>query len=300
MADKKQRAIVLGATGNMAFALGSVFPGIKKHSPKLNADLIVFQEGISDKDKEILNSILPCAFIDYSFPENEQLKLAINRYSNLSFCRYEMFKMLDEYKKILWLDADILIQKDFSDIFNYARTGISLAPEDTKLRMCFSKPIENYDLTRKNYNSGVLLISDKLSNYQNITEWLYNKTFELADSLKFPDQGIINLLLQEFKPENDELPERYNCHPTKNNPKNAVIVHPYSPQKFWSWYNKAYQFKEWDDNYKQWLTMGGSPYTGITYDFWEKVVKNIDYDCPHPIRQPGKLLKFVLKRLKNA
>lgn len=300
--NKKDKAIVLGATGNMAFAAANALIGIKKHSPDLKADFIIFHNDFSEKDKNLLNSIIPCKFIDYKMPINTQgvEESSFSRYSKLAFSRYECFRMLDEYKQVLWLDIDVLVQKDISAIFDYAKTGISLYQEIAPLQECFSIPVEGYDMKGAHYNSGVLLLSDSLQNCNAMANWLYQKTIEYGKYLKYADQGVINLLIQEFRLEVDKLPEKYNCHSTKNNSQNACIVHSYSPQKFWKWYERAYHFKEWDENYKQWLKMGGSPYIGLKYDFWEKIVKNIDYDCPHPIRQPGKLFRFILKRFQNA
>lgn len=302
MQAKNQIAIVLGATGNLTFAVANALIGIKKYSLNLNADFIIFHNDISENDKKLLDSIIKCKFIDYEMPINtvgvEQSSFA--RYSKLAFSRYECFRMLNEYKQVLWIDVDILVQKDISSIFDYAKTGISLYKETAPLSECFSSQIENYDINGSHYNSGVLLLNDSLPEFNKMADWLYSKTFELAEYLKYADQGIINLLIQEFNLQVDNFPEKYNCHSTKKNAKNAVIVHSYSPQKFWNWYNKEYHFKEWDKNYKEWLKLGGTPYNGKKYDFWEKITKNIDYDCPHPIRQPGKLFKFILNKLKKA
>lgn len=300
--EKKEKLIILGATGNLTFAVANVLMGIKKHSPDIGADFTVFHNDITENDQKLLNYIIPCKFIEYEMPINtngvEQSSFA--RYSKLAFSRYECFRMLDEYKQVLWMDVDILIQKDISGIFDYAKTGISLYQEEAPLQECFSSNDLGYDMNGSHYNSGVLLLRDNLPDYSKMADWLYSKTYEFAQYLKYADQGVINILLQEFKLEVENLPEKYNCHPRKSDIKNACTVHPYSPQKFWCWYEKMYHFKEWDKNNKEWLKMGGTPYKGLKYDFWEKIAKNIDYDCPHPIRQPGKLVKFIMKKIKKG
>ncbi|MEI8389700.1 MAG: glycosyltransferase [bacterium] len=301
MTSKKEKLIVLGATGNLTFAVANVLIGIKKHLPNLDADFIIFHNDISEKDQNLLNSIIPSKFIDYEMPINTNgvEQSSFPRYSKLAFSRYECFRMLDEYKKVLWIDVDILIQKDISGIFDYAKTGISLLQEEAPLQECFSVSLENYDMQGSHYNSGVLLLDENIVEPTKMADWLYSKTYEFADYLKYADQGVINLLIQEFKLEVDKLPEKFNCHPRKKEVTRAPIVHTYSPQKFWSWYEKMYNFKEWDENYRKWLKMGGTPYKGIKYDFWEKIVKNYHFDCPHPLRQPGKFVKFILKKKKG-
>lgn len=299
---KKEKAIVLGATGNLTFAVANVLIGIKKYSSDLAADFVVFHNDISENDQKLLNSIIPCKFIDYEMPINTNgvEQSSFPRYSKLAFSRYECFRMLNEYKQVLWMDVDILIQKDIKEIFEFAKTGISLYQEIIPLQECFSSDSLGYDMSGSHYNSGVLLLRDTLPEYNKMADWLYSKTHEFAPYLKYADQGVINILLQEFKLEVDNLPEKFNCHPLKSEAENACIVHSYSPQKFWSWYEKQYHFNEWDKNNEQWLKMGGTPYKGLKYDFWEKITKNIDYDCPHPIRQPGKLFKFIMKKIKKG
>ncbi len=301
--NKKARAIVLGATGNLSFAVANVLMGIKKRSPELKADFVIFHNDISENDRKLLNSIIPCAFINYEMPINTDgvKQSSFPRYSKLAFSRYECFKMLDEYRQVLWIDVDILVQKDISGMFDYAKTGLSLYQEAAPLQECFSTAIDGYDMQDAHYNSGVLLLSDSLPDYREKADWLYKKTYELANYLKYADQGIINLLVQEFRLEVDKLPEKFNCHSTKKASKNACIVHSYSPQKFWSWYEKAYHFKEWDKNYKKWLKMGGSAYEGLKYRTGERWCKaNIHHDCPNPFRQPSKFFKFVFKRQINV
>lgn len=298
MQEKKEKAIVLGATGNIAFAVANVLLGIKKHSSRLNADIFIFYNDFAKKDMDLINSITTCQFVEYVFPqEDNRLENSFKNYSKLTFCRYECFKMLEKYKKVLWLDSDILIQKDISEIFDYAKTGISLYQESTPLQNCFSRAIEGINMNSNHYNAGILLIADIIPNYQNITEWLYQKTSEYALDLRYADQGIINIMIQEYDLEVDNFPEKFNCHPTKKTSKNSCIVHSYSPQKFWSYYEKQYHFREWDKNYNKWIKMGGTPYSGLKYDFWEKVVKSlINHECPHPIRRPWKFISFLLER----
>ena len=108
--NKKSKAIVLGATGNVTFAVGNVLLGIKRHSPNFQGDFIVLNKDMSDNDKEVLTEIYPCRFVDYEFP---QLKEYDNPYlygfTTLTFSRYEIFSWLDEYEAIAWLDIDTLV-----------------------------------------------------------------------------------------------------------------------------------------------------------------------------------------------
>ena len=300
MDNKKEKAVVLGSTGNIVYALANVLIGIKKHSPYLNADFIIFHKDISENDQQLLNSIIPCKIIEFNFPveETEELqKSSFGRYSKLAFSRYECFNLLDEYKKVVWLDVDILIQKDISGLFNLCENGIGLFQEEAPLQECFSITVEGYEMTGAHYNSGVIVLSENLPGYKKYTEWLYNKTLELGKYLCYADQGIINLLIQEFKLDVTNIGEEYNYHPLKRNPNKAKIIHSYSPEKFWHYYNPKYHYREWDKNYKKWTKMGGSKYIGYVPKPTERIMRTYFPGVPNPIRQTGKFCKYVINSL---
>lgn len=255
---KKHCAIVLAATGNMTFALANVLIGLKKHSPNLADDIIVYERGISDKDKQVIQQILPVKFIEYNFslkPDTNQKY--INKFTPLAFARYECFNMLNEYENVLWLDIDISIRKDISSILNLAqKTGISLFLEVwNKIDSNFTQKIKDYDMNANAYNSGILVLNDKLPRYKEMKKWCYNKTENLKDILKTADQGILCLMLSEFHLEVMPLPEAYNYHPIHAESADAFIQHPYGCEKFWNFYDDN---QEWAENYNQWLALGGT------------------------------------------
>jgi len=251
--SKKELAIVFGITGNLAFALANVIMGLKKHSNHLSSDLIVFHQKVSEKDQNLINSILPCRFVEYNFPiKNDKSEKIFFNLSQLTYSRYECFNLLDKYKKVIWLDVDILIQKDISSILDYCSTGIALLDtlEESPLRINFLKPIDGYDFERKAYGTGTMILQDNLPNYKNLAAWCYSKTLEWKDYIDQNDQSIINLMLQEFSLECVKLPAYiFNTHPARKDTSEAAILHAYARRKFWNFY----LYKEWNKNYKEWL-----------------------------------------------
>jgi len=290
MIMKKEFAIVLGATGNMAFALANVLIGFKKHNHVLDADIIVFEQGISEKDKNLINSILPCQFFKYKFPaqNSDFTEDCLNRFTHLSFSRYECFRLLDKYKNVLWLDIDILIQGDISGILDYTESGIALIQDGSKVKVNFTQEIPGYDLECKMRNAGVMFVNDKLENNNEIADWCYKKTIELAPYLTFADQGIINIMLQEFNLNAQKLSGYYNCHPEYKKAPDAFIIHTFCPEKFWNYYDN----QEWNDNHRKWIKIGGSPYTGKRISPLSKFFK--ERKLPNPIRSPRNFVKHFL------
>ena len=255
---KKELAIVFGITKNLDFALATVLIGIKKHFSISNYDIIVYHDGISDNVKNNLNSILPCQFIlykgkvDSTLLDQEYLKI----YSNMCLARFECFDLLHKYKKIIWHDVDILIQRDFKDLTKYGdKSGLAMTYSDINFltEANFNEPIPEYNMFLPLLNSGIIVFSDKLKNYDIMTSWCYNMLKKLDKKLRYLDQGVLNLLVQEFKINVEAINiDNYCCHPLRKNYRNATIIHAYGYDKFWNAYYLLKKFPEWEENLNSW------------------------------------------------
>ncbi len=289
MVVKKELAIVFGATGNMAFALGNVLIGLKKYSTDLKADLIVFEQGIADRDKKLINSILSCDFREYNFPKKNTLTNdTLKKFSELTFSRFECFNLLNEYKNVLWLDIDILIQKDIELLLAEKSTGISMLG-GLKAGDDFTIEVKGLEKDKENFNAGIMYIQDNLPNYENLTEYCYSKAIEYSQYLKSADQGIINLMVKENNLDVHRLDWKFNSNPAFNNDYlDAIIVHTYCPEKMWNYWN----IKEWEENDKAWRKMGGSAYRGKKFGWWERKFKNI----PHPVKRTRAFIKYFQEK----
>jgi len=291
--QKKELAIVLPVTGNMTFALAVVLFGFKEHLTTQNFDIFVYYQDVSDKEKELLTSILPLEFIPYTIDAEKINTIALKKYSELAFARYECFDYLKTYKKALWLDTDILIQKNLDELL---KIDAEIAAWQTNVWTGFNfyKPVEGYDMDVNYFNPGILLVSDKIKNPETLKKWCYDKTYEWGDNLICSDQSILNLLFQEFNLEVFPLEEKYNCHPDKPFVENAVIVHPYAQYKFWNFYT---DFQKWNELYAKWLKMGGNPFKGKKYNFceklWVRFKKKFLPEAPDPRRHLRKFLVYA-------
>ena len=133
-----------------------------------------------------------------------------------------------------------------------------------------------------------------MTDFSKMKDWCYKKTKEYGKHLVCADQGIINLVFQEFKVKITDLDEIFNCHPEKTIVNDAVIIHPYAEEKFWNYY---YNFKEWNNNYNNWLKLGGTPYKGKRANILDKVLikfkKKYMPAAPDPLRHTGKFIKYI-------
>lgn len=255
---KKNVALVFGITENYVFALANTLIGLIENNDKFWDDIIVYCDKISVENKKYLNKIVKCEFIEasqLSFASGLSRE-AIEKYSVACFYRYECFNLLDKYKVVIWNDVDILIQGDISGLLNYAKNGIALTKNiaNFKVEANFSKLILEYDMFTQLYNSGIMVLRDTLPNYNLICNWCINKTSELVKYLRWPDQGILNIMLQEFKISPDLIDiNMYCCHPSSlDYIESAKIIHAYGDEKFWNSNKLIKKFPKWKEYNERW------------------------------------------------
>ncbi|MCM1219984.1 MAG: glycosyltransferase [Lachnospiraceae bacterium] len=255
---KKDVAIVFGITKNYTFALANVLIGMKKHCKKFWNDIIVYHDGISEADKQALSKIVSCTFIDFVpriSTENVNDLEATKKYSLLALSKFECFDLLTQYHKIIWHDVDILVQKDFSDLLLYGDKSGYAATQSESFRMeqNFYGSIDGYEMLRLLYNSGILVLSDKLIGFESFRNYCYNTFNHYAERLRYNDQAVLNLMIQDFNIDVELIDiDKFCCHPTKLNYQKASIIHAYGGDKFWNSTRLKRQFPEWGENNKLW------------------------------------------------
>lgn len=133
-AVKKNRAIVLGATGNIAFSVAHMVMQLKQYMYDDIDNIIIFYDQWLDSDIEIIKSICDkCIFIHYSFDFFlERMKTqsidsmygGLQEWKHLVYSIYELFNLLEKYHKVLWLDCDIIIRGNFRELFNFNKVAM--------------------------------------------------------------------------------------------------------------------------------------------------------------------------------
>lgn len=262
--NKKKVALVFGITENYVFALANTLIGLKKHNEKFWDDIIIFYDNISENDKTNINLIENCIFKKFQLNGiySKVDKSVLKKYSEACFYRYECFDLLKQYETVIWNDVDILIQNDISGLLEYGKNGLGITKNTANFKneANFNKLLLDYNMYCPLYNSGILVLKDNLKDYDKMTKWCQEKTLKLSEYLRWPDQGIINLLIQEFNIEIDLIDiEKYCCHPSLDSKiKSAAIIHAYGDEKFWNSENLKNKFPEWQKNSKLWNNVNGS------------------------------------------
>lgn len=267
--NKKKVAIVMSGTSNLAFAMANVLIGLEKYSRNFASEVIIFHKGMSNEDQQCLRKLATCRFIEYAGHEsinNLPTTDNIQKYSIMSFAIFEIFSFLEEFENVIYLDADLLLQKDISGILDYGPVAMG-SGRLTINEACGSKPLPDTSTTIAK-SSGVVIINDQLTNYETLTEQCYLHTAKLWYTLVFPDQAILNLVLNLNDVTINDLPPTYNTGKVNKNLHAAAIVHTQGGKsKFWNNGVSNIMFPEWNRNNELWISLGGTPYNGPRY-YW--------------------------------
>ena len=269
---KKNTAIVLGGTSNMSFAMGTFLINLKKCSPNLADDIIIYHDNISKNDQNIMKNILPVKF--YNFKLNFEMEYVDewtkNRFTDLVFYKYECLKLLNEYKTVIATDYDVVILSDISEILipnneniqcKTIRTPANFvnSKEDKRGNFSFDileEPSFKYSLDTYPMGGGLIVFYDTIKNNNEIYNYCMEKTKQYSKYLLLPEQAIFSIMLHDFNIIREEIDRNiYVVHPNnQKNCPNAKILHAHGDDKFWD----KLQNDIWDKNYKEWLDMGGS------------------------------------------
>ena len=309
--SRKENAVFAACDDKYAFCLYVSLRTLCKNSPVLasHSDIWIASYGISPKHQEILRMIPNTHIFEYEFPGSLEQTPQIKKFTNVSFARYELFTLLQLYKNVLYLDSDVLVQKELFPVCDSLKDGIGLIP-DTHVQTIgenFLKTIPGFNMQAVGYNSGFIVMNRTgkwFKEVESIRRFLYQYTLENASALYLPDQGIINLAVQKFNILPTPLSVMYNCPASRPKKKlnQAYIVHCTGPRKFWCYY----YFHDFYKEYSRWVQQGGKPVTirpknSKLYQ-WFIDTFHLQHHifiqlCPDMVTSPLKALRFALKKV---
>lgn len=268
---------MLVSTYDQLFAVGTLVNNINNLNPSLFDNIIVYIDQIDDKIKDkFLKFDHRIVFKRYSQDDffkdhgfnKEQIRVILKEraflrsFSYLSIIKYKIFEELRYFKKIIFLDTDIVIKKDFSELFNYD----GVAYRDGNL---FKSKFESYSLSKRKFsdflndkqiksgnafefkspNGGLIYATDAidyLSFYNEAKEFVANNLIdfngvidELAISYPLLKNNYSPLLLDA---------KIYNVLPEYSVPE-SKIIHFIGPRKPWSDSVSQLLFSDWATNF---------------------------------------------------
>ena len=302
----KKNAILCTASHLYTFALFITLKTFLEHSPKLAAqsDIYVYNYKWPEKIKQIFKDHFPITLIDFNLPDFVPPSKMIDKFTPALFARFEAFFLLEKYQNVICLDSDILVQREFAGVLDEVKTNIGLTPDSCPtVGHNFTGRIPGYDYSVKCLNAGFIVLKNPLPAAE-MRNWLYKMLAQYADFCYLGDQGLINLLLQEFKLTPTVLSAHYNKPASSPNREleQSYIIHSTGHRKFWSYY----YFDEWYNYYTQWYALSGQSIAvrnPPNNSLWTKLLTKTGWDkqvffqlAPDATRYPGKFILFTLKR----
>jgi lipopolysaccharide biosynthesis glycosyltransferase len=264
MNEEKKRLAFLISTSGLSFAAGNVALGINKYMPiDMEYDILVYYNSVNDKDITVLQNIPHVHPHQFYFPVDfvEEMKNRIDneRFNIMTFCHFEIFNLLEKYKKVIWLDNDMSIQRDISELLNFH--GFTITDDaEWPVKAQFSKIIEGYNMDKQAVCAAFIVVDDSLP-FKELYKWCYSKALEYAEYLVTHDQAIINLALQEFEINANIIPSNiWQCTTFRPLVHQANIAHFGYNWKPWMHSELIKRFPEWYRIHLEWLKLGGTDF----------------------------------------
>jgi lipopolysaccharide biosynthesis glycosyltransferase len=287
--------LLLGITGDMAFAAGCLLLALRRHSPGLAADLRLYTDTALPASDAALLRALGADLMPYEPPDCALDPAVVKLFSRMCLARFEAFLLLDRYRSVVWLDVDTAIQDDISELFDFG--PLSLALEDphftdagtSRAGINIAGDVPGFDAAAPNYNSGVLVVNDDLPDPARLHRQCMDMLQAYGPQLRYPDQAVFNLLVQTLLRDSPELVrvlphDRFNAHPRNPVGLQAAVMHAFGAYKLWDDGLTRCSFPEWSRDYLRWLKAGGSP--------WQGTVDNAEFLEGGPF--------FMLRRLFDS
>ena len=239
----------------LATAIASIIANINDNSFArfyiISNDIVDINKKKIDKLKNIKDFNIEYIKIDNSRFENI-VKSSQAHITNETNYRFIISSLKPELDKCLFLDADLIADKDITELYNINIDDFYMGAVADQLPLTENCWAKRLDLA-KNYryvNTGVILVNLKKWREENIENKLFENVIKYANLLQFPDQDTLNITLQD-KVKN--ISHIYNAMPVQNYLvekekkeafNNPVIIH-------WAGYRKPWVYS--DANYSEYF-----------------------------------------------
>ncbi len=189
---------------------------VKNSKPTNNYDISILYRELSENNKEKLKSLLEgysnisLRFVDITAYladiDMNSLFLDVEHISIATYYRFSIAKIFSNYKKVLYLDSDLIINSDIAELYLYDIQDNWLgAAVDIRESIPVKLDNHRFGCSWKDYVANTLGLKNPYKYFQagvlifNIEQFIKNnveeKLFEMAKKLKTPylqDQDILN------------------------------------------------------------------------------------------------------------
>ena len=191
----------------------AIYSLLKNLSNDYSAEIVILDWWISEKNRTIIKNICKESEkwnVEFIIMDRKKLeKLPTTRLSQEIYYRLDLPDLLQNDKKIIYLDVDIIVNWDISQLINIdLENNIIWAVREITTMNYY---IDDYNLTSKNwwlfFNSWILLMDlEKMRKFK-FKEKFYNWMDKFIKIITFHDQDILNIILEN---------NRLSLHPKFN------------------------------------------------------------------------------------
>ena len=184
--------IVFSTDDNYVLPLSVAIQSLKNHKNKfVNLEIYIFYEQLIDENIRVLSSLISkdCKinFVDVTNFFKDKGLYSVNYFSVAMYYRMAAPHILSKYKKIIYLDCDVIVKQCLSEVYNL-ELGNNIIGAVNEITSSCSTDI----------NSGVMIFN----NSRYIEEKILDKSIEYINNnrdLKWPDQQTINHVCEGSK-----------------------------------------------------------------------------------------------------
>lgn len=248
--------------------------------------VIVYHDGIPEKQQKLMQSIRPVEFIRYQFPGSKRNFNEIVKYvyTEMVFCKYECLKLLKRFDYVVWTDYDVVFQREVTELLDFEddSSGWKSLVSNGEKYQSFGEQIKSYareelsaycPLDKPTLSTGLMVLSkSKLKQPEKIYEKCISFTEKFGGLLVLPEQAILDMVLHQENVVPEAISWKYATLPTGNpSDTEAPILHTYSQPKFWN----GRKNRDWEENYAEWLRMGGVKWRPASKFSWKEIGKRL-------------------------
>ncbi|MDR3049457.1 MAG: hypothetical protein LBV16_06460 [Elusimicrobiota bacterium] len=260
---KRELVFVMSAQRDSVFETGNIVLSLNKYMPDTDFDIVIYQNDLFLRDKEVLQKIKNVKLKEFDFPQNFKEEIEKKSLPIQLFGIYKIFDLLDDYKTAVWLDTNAAIQASIIGITNCSQLGLVFDRDNTgipKISVNFNQSLPDYNMDILNHSAHIAAAKDALD-YRNIYTWLLEQTPKFLSQLTNPAAGMLNLLLQQFNIEFSSFDsDEYGAFADSYKANVARIVRFSKKNKIWRNINILKAFPEWYRTHLEWLRLGGKDF----------------------------------------
>ena len=253
--------IFFNVNNSYARQLCVIMVSILENSPDTDIRFHVLTRDFSEESKQAVEKLrirYKNFSIDYTSPDLtmfSSLKLNIEYISVETYFRYVIADLYPEIDKGLYLDADMIVKGNLSELWNidisdYYAAGVN----DVLIESNGYKKEIGFANEELYINAGVILLNLAAIRRDNMVNRLFQVTKEMKDTIKYQDQDGINIA---FRGKVLSIDEKWNlCRDSQSFQKlrRAAIVHynggkkPWDTKKNTDWLCKYHRYIWWKYN----------------------------------------------------